>query len=165
LVVTEDTKLRRQLLLQIEARRNDIEAFCHEMRPRRNRLTNVSIISSAVAAIFTAGPAIGGQTFTEAVQHGFELSGSAIVWRVLCFGALIVSLVAVISTNLSKSQDLAARISAAEACYAELEGLETFLKFGELSVQEAAELYKQYVVKIPFVEESPAGPQPSKKVT
>jgi hypothetical protein len=114
-----------------------------------------------MAAVFTAGPAIGGQTFAQAVRRGLSLSDGAVVWRTLCLCALIVSLVAAISANLNKSQDLASRVSAAEACNTELEGLVTFLEFRHLSVQDAVELYHQYVAKIPFVEEVPTVSRPS----
>jgi MFS family permease len=151
----DDPKVRGELLTKIEVRRASIRAFLGKVRPRRNRLANISIISSAVAAVLVAGPAIGGQTFTQSVQDALSLEKGSIVWRTLCFGALIVSLVAVISTNMSKSQDLAARVTAAEACNTELEGLLTVLQFEQLSVHDAVELYQQYVTKIPFVEETP----------
>jgi hypothetical protein len=156
--MTDDARLREQLLAKIEKRRADVNAFLHDTRPRRNRMTNVSIVSSAMAAIFTAGPAIGGLAFAQAVEKGLALTQSAVVWRTLCAGALIVSLVAAISTNLSKSQDLASRVTAAEVCNIELEGLRAFVEFRDLSVGEAVELYQQYVTKIPFVEEAPRVP-------
>jgi len=163
--MTDEARLRRQLLARIEKRQADIDAFLHGTRPRRNRMTNISIVSSAMAAVFTAGPAIGGLTFAQAVQRGLALDQAALVWRTLCGGALIVSLVAAISTNLSKSQDLAGRVAAAEVCHTELEGLRAFVEFRHLPVEEAVELYQQYCAKIPFVEEAPHVPQASGKVT
>ncbi len=163
--MTDEARLRRQLLAKIEKRRADIDAFLHDNRPRRNRMTNVSIVSSAMAAVFTAGPAIGGLTFAQAVQRGLALSEAAHVWRTLCAGALIVSLVAAISTNLSKSQDLAGRVTAAEVCNTELDGLRAFVEFRHLPVEEAVELYQQYVTKVPFVEEAPHVPQAPRKAT
>ncbi len=71
---------------------------------------------------------------------------------------MLVSLVAAISVHLNKSQDMAAQLSAAEACNAELEGLQTLVQFAQLSVHDAAELYQKYITKIPFVEEEPASP-------
>jgi hypothetical protein len=64
---------------------------------------------------------------------------------------MIVSLVATISVQLSKSQDTAAQLSAAEACDTELEGLQTLLELEQLPVQDAAGLYLKYITKIPFV--------------
>ncbi|MCA1676520.1 MAG: hypothetical protein LC799_31555, partial [Actinobacteria bacterium] len=64
---------------------------------------------------------------------------------------LILSVVAIIATNLMKSHDLATRLSAAEVCNVELEGLQTLLQFGQLKFDDAAELYRQYITKVPFV--------------
>lgn len=149
----ENVDVRQELIRRIEARRASINAFVRRVRPRSARLANISIVSSAVAAVFTAGPAFGGVSFTEAVQRGFSLANSSIVWRTLCLAATLVSLVAAISVQLNKSQDVASQLSAAEACNTELEGLQTLLEFGQLPVRDAIELYQKYVTKIPFVEE------------
>jgi hypothetical protein len=66
---------------------------------------------------------------------------------------LVASVVAAIATNLHKSQDLGARITAAESCDADLEGLQTLLRFGRISTEEAVDLYKGYVARIPHVDE------------
>lgn len=154
----DNVDVRLELIRRIEARRAGIDAFLRRVRPRTVRLANISIVSSAVAAVFTAGPAFGGTSFTEAVQRGFSLESSSIVWRVLCLVATLVSLVAVISVHLNKSQDVASQLSAAEACNTELEGLQTLLEFAQLPVYDAVELYQKYIAKIPFVEEKSAGP-------
>jgi hypothetical protein len=159
----DDPGVRAELLAQIEARRADIAAYLREMRPRRNRLTNVSIVSSAMAAVFVAGPALAGRQFTDGVKDGLSLDAGATVWRPLCLAALLVSLVSVISSNLSKSQDLAARVTAAEVCSTELEGVMTSLQFGHLSVEEAIDLYQQYVSKVPFIEELPDPSRPPRR--
>ena len=152
--MNSDDKGIHELAAKIAARRASISDFVRRMRPRSTRLANVSIVSSAVAAALTAGPAMGGQTFSETVRNGLSLSQDSTVWRTLCIGALIVSLVAAISANLMKSQDLIARLSAAEACNAELEGLQTLLEFQQLPLKDAVSLYRQYIAKIPFVEEA-----------
>lgn len=151
----DDVDVRLELIRRIEARRASINAFVRRVRPRNVRLTNVSIVSSALAAVFTAGPAVGGVSFTDAVQRGLSLSNGSLVWQTLCLLSMLISLVAVISVQLSKSQETAARLSAADACNAELEGLQTLLQYAQLPVGDAAELYQKYVTKIPFVEESP----------
>jgi hypothetical protein len=155
----DDPSVRAELRAQIETRRAGIAAFLRQVRPRRNRLTNISIISSAMAAVFVAGPALAGPPFTDAVKQELSLSSPASVWRPLCLAALLVSLVSAISSNLSKSQDLAARVTAAEVCSTELEAVLTSLQFGHLSVEDAAEQYHQCVSKIPFVEEPPDKPR------
>lgn len=152
----DDAELRRDLAARIEGRRASIAVFLHDVRPRRNRLANISIVSSAMAAVFVAGPAAGGPDFTKEIQQALSLGDPSVVWRLLCLAAVVVSLVSVISTNLGKSQDLAARVSTAEVCNAELEALLTSVQFGHLSLEDAIELYHQYVVKVPFVDETPA---------
>ncbi|MGH3697106.1 MAG: hypothetical protein ACRDRX_24515 [Pseudonocardiaceae bacterium] len=107
-----------------------------------------------MAAVFTAGPALGGLSFAESVQRLLLLPESSIVWRILCLFAMLISLVAAVSVHLNKSQVMSAQLSAAEACNAELEGLHALLEFAQLSVSDAAELYQKYVTKIPFVEEN-----------
>ena len=153
--MADDPKVRAELRAQIESRRADIAAFLREVRPHRNRLTNISVISSALAAVFVAGPGIAGPEFVNALKQELSLSNTALVWRTLCLAALFVSLVAAISANLSKSHDLAARVTAAEVCSMELEGVLTSLQFGRLPVKEAVVQYHQCVSKVPFIEELP----------
>jgi MFS family permease len=153
--MADDDYLRRDLLWRIEARRAAVQAFLHHHRPRTRRRATMTIVLSSLAAVFTAGPAVGGETFAGAVQQAFRLSSDSYVWRVLCLGALLVSVAAAVLTNLGKSQDDVARLGTAEAANAELEGLTTLLQFGQLSVQDAVKLYQQYSVKIPFVEDPP----------
>jgi hypothetical protein len=115
----------------------------------------LSIIGSAVAAVLTAGPGIGGESFAGSAQQILSLPSDSIVWRVLCLGALVMSLIATIATSLSNSQEIAARVTAAETCAVELEGLETSLVFGRVSLDQAVELYQQYSAKVPFVSDRP----------
>jgi hypothetical protein len=146
--------VRQELVDRIETRRASITTYLRASRPRSSRLTTVSIISSAVAAVLVAGPALGGESFTGGVGDALGLSTSSVVWRLLCFLGLLASLVAVISTNLQKAQDLQARISTAEAVDADLEGLQTLLEFGKTPTGDAVNLYQGYVARIPFVDEA-----------
>jgi hypothetical protein len=156
-------QLRRQLLTQIDARRAAVHAFLRENRPRYRRRATITIVFSSLAAVFTAGPALGGEQFATSVQQSLGLSSDSVVWRFLCLAALIVSVAAAILTNIARSQDVVTRLSAAEAAGAELEGLTTLLQFGHLPLEEAVKLYQQYAVKVSFVEEEPipaSGGQP-----
>jgi hypothetical protein len=154
MVMAEDSALLRDdLLTRIESRRSDVRAYLRENRPRLRRRANLTIVLSALAALFTAGPAVGGETFSHSVQQNLGLGSDSLVWRLLCLAALVVSLSAAVLTNVGKSEDAAGRLSAAEAVNAELEGLTTLLQFGQLPVEEAVKLYQQYAVKIPFVED------------
>jgi hypothetical protein len=144
--MTED--MREELLGQIAHRRTSIDEWLRVNRPRSSRLSTVSIISSALAAVFVAGPALGGEQFTGSAADALSLDTGAPVWRFLCVLGLIASVVAAVTTNLHKSQDLAARITAAESCDADLEGLQTLLRFGRISTEEAVDLYKGYVGRL-----------------
>ena len=155
--MVDDGALRRDLLARIEARRASVQAFLRTHRPRIRRRANITIVLSSLAAVFTAGPAVGGEPFAESVQNTLGLASDSTVWRVLCLLAMLVSVSAAVLSNIAKSQDDVARLSTAEAANAELEGLSTLLQFGHLSVDDAVKLYQQYSVKIPFVEEQPVG--------
>ena len=154
-MTVEDGERRDLLLMRIQARRESIAQFVADLRPRGNRLANLSIIASALGAVLTAGPALGGPEFADGVQAGLSLPRSSLVWQVLCLAALVVSVVSAIAANLVKRQDAVARISAAEACGAELEGLQTALEFDQVTLPVAVKLYQDAIAKIPFVPELP----------
>ena len=149
----DDPKVRKQLLDLINHQQADIDGFLRRTRPRRNVLNNIATVCSALAAAFAAGPAFAGPKRTAEAADSLGLANAGQLWQPLCMAAFIVAVVAAVAANLSRSQDLPARISAAEACHAELKGLATLLTFKHLSVQEAVELYQQYVLKVPFVED------------
>src|SRR3712207_2633743 len=146
---------RAELLLTIEHRRDAIEAYVREKPPASGRLSTISIVSSAIAAALTAGPALGGERFTASVQDGLDLDRAPTVWRVLCFAALAVSVTAAIAANLARANDLTSRIAAAEAAGAMLHGLHTRLRFAGLSLEDAVQEYRDIVAGIPFVPELP----------
>ena len=152
-MVSDQSDLRRELLYRIDSRRASIDDYLQRARPRGGRLVTVAIVSSALAAVLTAGPALGGEPFAEGVANSLALPSDSIVWRGLCFLALGVSLVAAITTNLARSQDTERKIAVAESTNAELEGLRTLLTFGQVSVGDAATQYQQFLTKIPWVDE------------
>ena len=84
--VSSDT----ELLDEIAAQQESVDAYLDGAKPRFSRLTLVSILGSAVAAALTAGPAMGGTTFTEGVQGILALSEQSTVWRLLCLAAALV---------------------------------------------------------------------------
>jgi hypothetical protein len=164
--MADDSELRRDLLMRIEQRRAAVQAFLRENRPRIRRRANVTIVLSSLAAAFTAGPALGGEPFAESVQRTLGLNTSSIVWRVLCFAALLVAVSAAVLTNIAKSQDSEARLSTVEAVNAELEGLANLLHYGHLSLEDGVRLYQQYTAKIPFVDDlAPAAGGSSRRST
>jgi hypothetical protein len=131
--MAEDDVLRRDLLWRIEARRASIQAYLHERRPRTRRVATITIVLSSLAALFTAGPALGGEPFAQSVQNALGLASDSYVWRTLCFLTLLVSIASAILVNLSKASDDVAKLSSAEAANTELEGLTGLLQFGRLS--------------------------------
>ncbi|MCW2633779.1 MAG: hypothetical protein JWQ99_146 [Blastococcus sp.] len=156
--MAENTELRRDLLWRIETRRAAVQAFLRMHRPRARRRSTLVIVLSSLAALFTAGPAFGGEGFAQSIQGILGLRSDSTVWRVLCLLAVLVSVGSAVTTNLGKSQDDAGRLSSAEAANAELEGLASLLHFGHLSIEDGVKLYQQYSVKIPFVDDLPPAP-------
>jgi hypothetical protein len=148
----DDAENRQALTRQIDERRDDIRAFLRRTRPKRNRLTTLSVVGSAVVAALTAGPGFGQETFTVAVAGALSLPDSAVVWQVICILASVLSLAAAISTGLANSRNTAEQISAAESASAQLEGLLTALKYGQLPVAEAVRLYQEYSSKAAFID-------------
>ncbi|MGA7205550.1 MAG: hypothetical protein WBX27_13070 [Specibacter sp.] len=153
--MSEDPQARQQLSAHIERRRSNIRSFLGRARPRRNRLTTVAVVGSTLAAALTVGPAIGGTRFTTGIQGILSLRDDSIVWRVLCMVAVLLSLAAALATNLANSHAISSQVSAAEACSAELDGLESALAFGHLPTDDAIDLYRQYVAKVSFIDDDP----------
>src|SRR3712207_3529520 len=63
--MADQTDLRRDLLMRINARRAGVEAFLRERRPRISRRVTVTLVLSSLSAVFTAGPALGGVSFAD----------------------------------------------------------------------------------------------------
>jgi hypothetical protein len=149
----ESPDTRQLLSARIEQKQQAVRSYLGRERPRRNKLSNVSVVGSAVAAMLTAGPAFGGTGFTEAVKGVFSLGDDSIVWRVLCLFAVLLSVAAALSTNFANSHSIADRVSAAETANAQLEGLRDTLSFGHIDTGEALKLYQQYVAQVAFVDD------------
>lgn len=143
---------QRQFLDIIGDRRRTVEAYLRKARPRAERLTLVSIVSSALAAALTAGPALGGAEFNHSVALTVGAERDSSIWRVLCVLALVVSVIAAVSANLSRAKGAETKIINAETCRAELEGLQTLMEFQQVPLPEALKLYQQYVAKVPFID-------------
>ncbi len=148
-----EEEARQKLTENIEQRQSSIKRFLRRERPRRNRLTTTSVVGSALAVGFTAGPGVGGPSFAAGVQGALTLEQSSIVWQVLCLAAMVMSVVAAVTTNLANSHSVAEKVSAAEACNTQLEGLQTALTFGHLPLEDAVQLYQQYTAQVSFVDD------------
>ena len=145
------TPNEQKLLNRISDRRRSIDAYLKKARPRSSRLSMVTIVSSALAAVLNAGPALGGQDFTAAVAAALDLDSAVSVWRPLCALALIMSVVAVISANLGKSKNAESRIVSAETSNSELEVLALWIESDKVQLEEAVETYKHSVERVAFV--------------
>jgi hypothetical protein len=152
----ESADTRQRLSDRIDQKQQAIRSYLGRERPRRNRLSNISIVGSALAAMLTAGPAVGGTGFTEAIQGIFSLGDDSIVWRFLCLAAVILSVAAALATNFANSRALGEKVSAAESANAQLDGLQLSLNFGNLAVADALKLYQQAVAPVAFVDEVPS---------
>jgi hypothetical protein len=64
---------RAVLARHIAERRAEIRAWIAGAAPRSRRLTNLSIVGSAVAGLLTVGPAAGGPSLTAAITKALEL--------------------------------------------------------------------------------------------
>lgn len=140
---------KQQLLSRIHQKRSEIRVFLETNEARNRRLVNTAIFASAIAAAFTAGPAFGGSTMTAWLTETFGLASPA--WQLLCLGATVCSVAAAITTNLSKSHDLGARIAQAQACDAKLEGLETLIELNQVDIEEATAQYAASLSAIAFL--------------
>jgi hypothetical protein len=98
--------MRQELLGQIAHRRASIDEWLRSNRPRSNRLSTVSITCSALAAVFVAGPALGGEQFTGGTADALSFDTGAPVWRILCLLGLIASVAAAIATNLRTRDEI-----------------------------------------------------------
>lgn len=152
--MNDELEARQTLLARITTRRTAIGTYIHDLEPRGTYLNRVSTVCSGAASVLTAGPALGGDTFTQSTQQIFGLTNEAAVWQLLCLGAMILSLAAAVTTSLFERRNVVDQLRQAEVGQTKLEGLAVLLEFGQMPVAEAARLYYQYVNELPFVHET-----------
>lgn len=145
---------RQELLNRILKHQTNIKNYVRKMRARRNLVTNISVVSSAIAAALAVGPTVGGETFAATVRAGLGWERDSSVWRLLCLASLVVYLVAAVSARLNKSNDPTERINIAEACDAALETLRADVEFGKLSVRSAVGEYGQIIARALYIHEN-----------
>lgn len=79
------------------------------------------------------------------------------MWQSICLVAVILSATVAGANNLCKSEEIASRMAKAESCSALVDGLQTALEFGQLSLAEATKQYQKYLSSMPFFpKEQPA---------
>jgi hypothetical protein len=142
------------LLRRIRRRRRSVDAYLRSTRPRAQRLTNVCIVSSALASLLMSGPGVGGEAFIGETVRTFDLDGPPQAWQPICLLAAVCAFTAAVTASLSKSRNAEAKIVSAEACASELEGLEALVEFKQVTLEQSVKLYQQYVARVPFITEA-----------
>ncbi|MEX0966730.1 MAG: hypothetical protein WD077_05795 [Bacteroidia bacterium] len=137
------------LLDRIKRKRQEVADYLNKNEPKQSRFITISIVAGALAAALTAGPGVGGSGFIETASG--LVSFGIPVWQVLCLLATVLSVSAVISNGLLKSNDLTSKISQVRGCDAKLEGLEIMLDMEQIDLKQATSLYTQYLTEIPHV--------------
>ena len=140
---------REKLRQRLGEKKDHIEAFLAKMQPRSNRLTLTSIVCGGLAGLVTAGPAVGGPSFSQVVTDALGTTSPS--WRWLCALATILSFLATTALAIHKIQDLANKVAKAQAAYGRIEALETLLETTDISTAKAAEQYAQVVNDVAFV--------------
>lgn len=140
------------LIGAIRRKQERVEAYLSAALPRKRRLLNVTIIGGALAAVLTAAPAIGGQSFTAWLTRTFGLASPS--WQLLCLVASVSSIMATVSTQLLKSNNLEENVGRAQRCRAKLEVLEVGLASGQLNAAQATTEYMRCVEEAAFLEGS-----------
>ena len=140
------------LIGAIRRKQERVETFLSAALPRKRRLLNITIVGGALAAALTAAPAIGGQSFTVWLTKTFGLSSPS--WQLLCLAASVSSILATVSTQLLKSNNLEENVGRAQRCRAKLEVLEVGLASGQLDAAQATTEYMRCVEEAAFLEGS-----------
>jgi MFS family permease len=144
------TALHPELTDRIRQTRQELDAFLASAVPRKRRLLNTTIVGGSLAAALTAGPAVGGQSFTAWLTMVFELGSPS--WRLLCAAASVCSITATVATQLLKSHNVEDQVSRAQACRAKLEVLDVSLQLGEIDAHQASAEYLRCVEQVAFLE-------------
>jgi len=138
------------LLRQVRQKRAQLEAFLARKAPLKRRLLNVTILGGTLATALTAGPAIGGASFTVWLTKTFGLTSPS--WQLLCGGAAVCSVSATIATQILKSNHVEEHVTRAQGCRAKLEVLEVGLTTGQLDLAHATTEYMRCLEESAFLE-------------
>ena len=138
-----------ELLSRIRQKRGQLDAFLSSAQPRKRRLLNTTIIGGSLAAALTAGPAVGGPSFTAFLTGALGLSSPS--WRLLCAAASVSSIAATVATQLLKSNHVEENVARAQGCRAKLEVLDLGLTMGQIDAKQAATEYLKCVEDSAFL--------------
>ncbi len=146
--MTEDQEQRNKILRRIKDTRHRIANYLRDVEPQGARLTNRSIIFGGIAAL------LGGVQLAFGYGHlpkTIDPNASVSVWQLLAVAAAVSAGFASISGQLYKSREIASRLAKVQSCDAKLEGLETSLDLGHVTIKDAATRYGQWIGEIAFV--------------
>lgn len=144
------TKGALDLALRIQNKRSQVNHYLIQTKPTKRRLLNSSIVGGSLSALLTAGPALGGQSFSAWLTGSFGLSSPS--WQILCGAAAVCSLVATISLQLLKSNRLEENLAKAQVCSAKLEILDVGLGAGQIDEKQALAEYIRCVEGTDFLQ-------------
>lgn len=154
MALQSDPEALAVFLKRIQGKRRHINKYTHEIAPRGSRLTNLSIISSAIAA-FLSGGAFGGIKLTHTT--GVALLGDS-NFTYLCGAASFFSLVAAVATNLFRVHEIAPRLAKAQTCEAKLESIELQVTLKQLSLKEATARFEKCIAEVSFIQSNLKSP-------
>src|SRR5262245_65817846 len=98
------TVSNQELVTRIHQQRAQVVAFLAAAVPRKRRLLNTTIFGGSLAAALTAGPAVGGTSFTSWLTSTLGLTSPS--WRLLFAGAAVCSVLATVANQLLKSDNI-----------------------------------------------------------
>ena len=139
----------QELLTRIHQQRAQVDRFLAAAVPKKRRLLNTTIFGGSLAAALTAGPAVGGASFTAWLTGTLGLTSPS--WRLLCGGATICSVLATVATQLLKSDNIEQNVIRAQGARAKLEVLEIGLTIGQLDERQALTEYLKCVEETAFL--------------
>ena len=140
----------QELISRIREKRSHLDGFLSSARPRKRRLLNTTIVGGSLAAVLTAGPAVGGAPFTAWLTGA--LGSTSPSWRILCGAASLCSVMATVATQMLKSHNIEEYVTRAQGCRAKLEVLEASLSLGQIDAQQATTEYLKCVEDAAFIE-------------
>ena len=138
------------LLQRIREKRAEVDRFLAATQPRKRRLLNTTIVGGTLAAALTAGPAVGGASFTAWLTQTLSLRSPA--WRLLCAAASVSSVLATVATQLLKTNNIEEHVAQAQSCRAKLEVLDVAITLGQLDTAQATAEFLRCLEAASFLE-------------
>lgn len=126
-----------RLLIELRRQREQLERFLRRNQPRQLRLSGLAVTASTLAAVLTAAPALGGQSFTSALTKLPGLQSPS--WRWICGVATLLSTLASACSQLLQSSRLEEKVNRCQTARARLDALELGLELGQFHRNYAAE--------------------------